>query len=109
MSDAVASISKESWDKDVLQSQDVIMVDFWAVWCSPCKMISPIVEELAKDYKGKAKFFKINTDENPDLASRYKIRGIPTLMFFKKGQLVDQVVGVVPKTQLKEKLDSLLE
>ncbi|MEE8329825.1 MAG: thioredoxin [Thermodesulfovibrionia bacterium] len=109
MSDAVASISKESWDKDILQSQDVIMVDFWAVWCSPCKMISPIVEELAKDYEGKAKFFKINTDENPDLASRYKIRGIPTLMFFKKGQLVDQVVGVVPKTQLKEKLDSLLE
>lgn len=109
MSDAVASISKESWDKDVLQSQDVIMVDFWAVWCSPCKMISPIVEELAKDYEGKVKFFKINTDENPDLASRYKIRGIPTLMFFKKGQLVDQVVGVVPKTQLKEKLDSLLE
>ncbi|MEF9438059.1 MAG: thioredoxin [Candidatus Mariimomonas ferrooxydans] len=109
MSDAVASISKESWDKDVLQSQDVIMVDFWAVWCSPCKMISPIVEELAKDYEGKAKFFKINTDENPDLASRYKIRGIPTLMFFKKGQLVDQVVGVVPKTQLKAKLDSLLE
>lgn len=109
MSDAVASISKESWDKDVLQSQDVVMVDFWAVWCSPCKMISPIVEELAKDYKGKVKFFKINTDENPDLASQYKIRGIPTLMFFKKGQMVDQVVGVVPKTQLKAKLDSLLE
>ncbi len=109
MSDAVANISKESWDKDVIQSQDVIMVDFWAVWCSPCKMISPIVEELAKDYEGKAKFFKVNTDENPDLASRYKIRGIPTLMFFKKGQLVDQVVGVVPQTQLKAKLDSLLE
>ncbi len=109
MSDAVASISKESWDKDVLQSQDVVMVDFWAVWCSPCKMISPIVEELAKDYEGKVKFFKINTDENPDLASRYKIRGIPTLMFFKKGQMVEQVVGVVPKTQLKAKLDSLLE
>ncbi len=72
-------------------------------------MISPIVEELAKDYEGKAKFFKVNTDENPDLASRYKIRGIPTLMFFKKGQMVDQAVGVVPKTQLKAKLDSLLE
>lgn len=108
MSDGVISITLDSWDKEVLQSPNLVMVDFWATWCSPCKLISPIVEELAKEYEGKIKFFKLNTDENPDIASRYKIRGIPTLMFFKNGQIVDQIVGVVPKTQLKAKLDSLL-
>ncbi len=108
MSEGVTSTTLDLWDKDVLQSPDLVMVDFWAAWCSPCKMISPIVEELAKEYEGKVKFFKVNTDENPDLASRYKIRGIPTLMFFKNGQMVDQIVGVVAKTHLKAKLNSLL-
>ncbi len=108
MSDAVTNISADSWDKDVLQSPDLIMVDFWAAWCSPCKMVAPVVEELAKEYEGKAKFFKLNTDEYPDVASRYKIRGIPTLMFFKNGEIVEQIVGVVPKAQLKTKLDSFL-
>jgi thioredoxin 1 len=107
MSD-VASVTLDSWDKEVLQSSNVVMVDFWAAWCGPCKMVAPVVEELAKEYEGKAKFFKLNTDENPDLASRYKIRGIPTLMFFKNGQAVEQIVGVVPKAQLKAKLDSLV-
>jgi len=108
MSDAVTNISADSWDKDILQTPDLVMVDFWAAWCSPCKMVAPVVEELAKEYEGKAKFFKLNTDENPDIASRYKIRGIPTLMFFKNGEIVEQIVGVVPKTQLKAKLDSFL-
>ncbi len=108
MSDAVTNISADSWDKDVLQSPDLVMVDFWAAWCSPCKMVAPVVEELAKEYEGKVKFFKLNTDENPDVASRYKIRGIPTLMFFKNGEIVEQIVGVVPKAQLKTKLDSFL-
>lgn len=108
MADDVTSITLDSWDKDVLQSPDLVMIDFWAAWCSPCKMVAPIVEELAKEYEGKVKFFKLNTDENPDVASRYKIRGIPTLMFFKNGQIVDQIVGVIPKTDLKSKLDSLL-
>ncbi len=108
MSDGVPSVTHESWDKEVMQSTDLVMVDFWAAWCGPCKMVAPVVEELAQEYQGKAKFFKLNTDENPDLASQYKIRGIPTLMFFKNGQAVEQIVGVVPKSQLKTKLDSLL-
>lgn len=108
MSDAVTNIGPDSWDKDVLQSTEIVMVDFWAAWCSPCKMVAPVVEELAKEYEGKAKFFKLNTDENPEIASRYNIRGIPTLMFFKNGGIVEQIVGVVPKAQLKAKLDSLL-
>jgi thioredoxin 1 len=108
MSEGVTSVTNDSWEKEVMQSQNVVMVDFWAAWCGPCKMVAPVVEELAKEYEGKAKFFKLNTDENPDLASRYKIRGIPTLMFFKNGQIVEQIVGVVPKAQLKAKLDTLL-
>lgn len=108
MAEGVTSVTNDSWDKEVIQSQNLVMVDFWAAWCGPCKMVAPVVEELAKEYEGKAKFFKLNTDENPDLASRYKIRGIPTLMFFKNGQIVEQIVGVVPKAQLKAKLDTLL-
>lgn len=108
MSVGVTNVTFDSWDKEVLQSPNLVMVDFWATWCSPCKMVSPTVEELAKEYKGKAKFVKVNTDENPDLASRYKIRGIPTLMFLKNGKVVDQIVGAVPKTHLKAKLESLL-
>jgi thioredoxin 1 len=107
MSD-VTSVSNDSWEKEVLQSPELVMVDFWAAWCGPCKMVTPIVEELSKEYQGKAKFYKLNTDENPDLATRYKIRGIPTLMFFKNGQVVEQIVGVVPKSQLKSKLDTLI-
>ncbi len=108
MSDIVPNLSPDAWDKDVLQSKDVVMVDFWAAWCSPCKMVAPVVEELAKEYENKAKFFKLNTDENPEIASRYNIRGIPTLMFFKNGEIAEQIVGVVPKAQLKAKLDALL-
>jgi thioredoxin 1 len=108
MSGGVHSVTVDSWDKEVLQSSQPVMVDFWATWCAPCKMVAPTVEELAKEYAGKAKFVKVNTDENPDLASRYKIRGIPTLMFFKNGQVIDQIVGAVPKAHLKTKLDALL-
>lgn len=108
MSDAVTSVTNDTFDSVVLQSQNLVMVDFWATWCGPCKIVAPVVEELAKEYAGKAIFAKVNTDENPDLASRYNIRGIPTLMFFKEGKVLDQVVGAVPKAQLKTKLDSFL-
>ncbi|HDK82032.1 MAG TPA: thioredoxin [Nitrospirae bacterium] len=108
MSEGVTNVTQDSWDAEVLQSPDLILVDFWAAWCGPCKMVAPMVEELAREYEGKTRFVKLNTDENPDLASRYKIRGIPTLMFFKKGEIVEQIVGVVPKAQLKAKIDSLL-
>lgn len=108
MSVDVQSVSLDTWDKEVLKSPNVVMVDFWASWCSPCKIVAPTVAELAKEYEGKAKFVKVNTDENQDLATRYKIRGIPTLMFFKNGEMVDQIIGAVPKTHLRAKLDTLL-
>lgn len=105
---AIMAVTSATWDKEVLQSEGLVMVDFWAAWCGPCRIVAPTVEELAGEYAGKLKVAKLNTDENPDLASKYKIMGIPTLMFFKKGERVDQIVGAVPKPQLKAKIDALL-
>ncbi|HEY3346446.1 MAG TPA: thioredoxin [Nitrospirota bacterium] len=108
MGEKALKVTSALWDKEVLQDAGVVLVDFWAVWCGPCQMVGPIVEELASEYDGKLKVCKLNTDENPDIASKYRIMGIPTLMFFKNGTVVDQVVGAVPKAQLKSKIDSLL-
>lgn len=108
MSDAAAEVTSGTWEKEILQADGLVMVDFWAAWCGPCRIIAPTVEEIAKEYAGKLKVMKLNTDENPDIASRYKIMGIPTLLFFKGGEKLDQVVGAVPKPQLKSKIDSLL-
>jgi thioredoxin 1 len=108
MAEGVFDFTTANWDSEVLQTTGLVMVDFWAVWCGPCRMIAPTVEELSKEYAGKIKVGKLNTDENPDIASRYKIMGIPTIMFFKGGQKVDQIVGAVPKPQLKAKIDALL-
>lgn len=108
MAEGIIELTTASWDREVLQASGLVMVDFWAVWCGPCRMIAPTVEELAKEYAGRVKVGKLNTDENPDIASKYKIMGIPTIMFFKDGQKVDQIVGAVPKPQLKAKLDALL-
>jgi thioredoxin 1 len=106
MADDILTVTASTWDKEVLQSDKLVMVDFWAVWCGPCRMIAPSIEELSKEYAGKIKVAKLNTDENPDVASRYKIMGIPTVMFFKGGEKLDQVVGAVPKPQLKAKIDA---
>ena len=84
------------------------MVDFWAAWCGPCQMIAPTIEELATEYTGKLKVFKLNTDENPEVAGRYQIMGIPTLLFFKDGKVVDKMVGAASKKQFKDKIDTLL-
>jgi thioredoxin 1 len=108
MAEGLVEATSTNWESEVLKAQGVVMIDFWAAWCGPCRMISPTVEELAKEYSGKVKVMKLNTDENSEIASRYKIMGIPTIMFFKDGSKVDQIVGVVPKQQLKAKLDSLL-
>ena len=108
MSEYVSDATSAAWDKDVLGAAGLVMVDFWAVWCGPCRMIAPTVEELAKEYGEKITVMKLNTDENPDIASRYKIMGIPTIMFFKNGQEADRIVGAVPKPQLKAKIDSLI-
>jgi thioredoxin 1 len=108
MAEGIISATADTWDKEVLQAKELVMVDFWAVWCGPCRIIAPTVEEIAKDYSGRVKVVKLNTDENPEVASKYKIMGIPTVMFFKNGEKLDQVVGAVPKPQLQAKIDSLL-
>ena len=108
MSEGVLEVTTDKWESEVLKASGLVMIDFWAVWCGPCRIIAPAVEELSKEYTGKVKFLKLNTDENPDIASRYKILGIPTLMFFRDGQKIDQIVGAIPKPQLKAKIDSLL-
>lgn len=106
---AASAVTTDKFDEEVLKSDVPVVVDFWAVWCGPCRMVAPIVDEISKEYEGKLKVLKLNTDENPDVAGKYRIMGIPTLMFFKDGQTVDQVVGAVPKSQLKSKIDALLK
>ena len=108
MAEGIVNLTSATWDPEVTEYKGVVMVDFWAVWCGPCRMIAPTSEELAKDYAGKIKVGKLNADEHADIASRFKIMGIPTIIFFKDGQKVDQIVGAVPKPQLKSKIDALL-
>ena len=99
MSSSIA-VTDDSFEKEVLKSEVPVLVDFWAPWCGPCRMVAPIVDEIAKDYEGQIKVFKLNTDENPNVASQYVIRSIPTLMLFKGGQKIETVVGAVPKSTL---------
>jgi thioredoxin 1 len=93
---------------DTIKSNNVVMVDFWAPWCGPCRMIAPVIEELAGDYEGKAVVAKVNTDEAPEVAGQFGIRSIPTVLFFKNGELVDQMIGAAPKANYAAKLDALL-
>ena len=97
---SAAAVTDSSFEQEVLKSDMPVLVDFWAPWCGPCRMVSPIVDEISKDFEGKIKVCKLNTDENPNVASQYGIRSIPTLMIFKDGQKVDTVVGAVPKATL---------
>jgi len=108
MAEGVSEVTTSSWESEVIKAQGVVMIDFWAAWCGPCRIISPTIEELSKEYSGKIKVLKLNTDENSDIASRYQVMGIPTVMFFKDGTKVDQIVGVVPKQFLKAKIESFL-
>lgn len=101
-------VEDATWDAEVIKASELVMVDFWAVWCGPCQIVAPIIEELGKEYAGKVKVRKLNTDENPEVAGRYQVMSIPTILFFKNGQVVEKLVGARPKRQFKEMIDSLL-
>jgi len=101
-------VNDSNWDAEVLESELPVLVDFWAEWCGPCKMIAPAVHDLALEYDGKLNVAKVDVDDSPSVAMKYGVRSIPALIFFKNGKPVDQIVGAVPKGQLKRKIDSVL-
>ena len=103
-----AEVTDADFESEVLKSDTPVLVDFWAPWCGPCRMVAPVVEELADEYAGKVKFVKLNTDDNVRTASQYGIRSIPTLLVFKAGQPVGQIIGFRPKGDLKKGLDAAL-
>ncbi len=105
----VAHVNESNFDQEVLQHPGVVLVDFWAPWCGPCLMIAPVIDEIAEEYDGTLKVVKLNTDESPSVAARYGIRGIPTLGIFKGGEMVDAIVGAVPKRMITDKLKLYLE
>jgi thioredoxin 1 len=101
-------LTDDNFDQEVLKSDLPVLVDFWATWCGPCRMVGPIVDELAKEYAGKLKVGKLNVDNNGKTSIKYGIMSIPSLLFFKKGQVVDQMVGAAPKSSFVEKLERVL-
>lgn len=101
-------LTDANFDEVVLKSDKPVLVDFWAEWCGPCRMVGPIVEELHKDYEGKAVVGKVDVDNNPNISMKFGIRNIPTILFFKNGEIADKQVGAVPKNTLSAKIDKLL-
>ena len=108
MTNNLVEITDDNFDTEVLESELPVLVDFWAEWCGPCKMISPIVEEIASDYNGKVKVGKVNIDYNQQVAMTYGIRGIPALLVFKSGSVANQIVGAVPKDHITQILDEVI-
>ncbi len=103
-----AEVSDADFEREVLKADKPVLVDFWAPWCGPCRMVAPIVEELADEYQGQVKFVKLNTDDNVETAAKYGIRSIPTLLVFKGGETFDQIIGFRPKGDLKRVIDKAL-
>nr|QCI06232.1 Thioredoxin [Dicranema revolutum] len=106
---SVSEVIDGSFDKEVISASLPVLVDFWAPWCGPCRMVAPVIDTIAQEYKGKIKVVKINTDQNPTIATQYGIRSIPTLMLFIDGEKIDTVVGAVPKTTLSSTLKKYLK
>ncbi len=102
------AIDDSNFDQIVLQAKTPVLVDFWAAWCGPCRLVAPLVEELAEEYEGKISFAKLDVDQNPKMASKYGVMSIPTLLIFKKGEPVSNIVGFRPKAELKRSLDAAL-
>lgn len=98
----------DNFSDEVVSNNQPVLVDFWAEWCGPCLMVGPVVDEIAGEYEGKAKVGKVNVDNNPEISVKYGIRSIPALLIFKNGEVVDQIVGAVPKAQIKKQLDAQL-
>lgn len=103
------NLTKENFETEVIKSDLPVLVDFWAPWCGPCRMIAPIVDEIAKEYAGKIKVCKLNIDDSPELASQFGVMSIPTMIIFDKGKVVNKSVGVLPKEKLAELIDSCLK
>ncbi len=108
MSDAVIEFTDEKFEEEVVNSDVPVLVDFWAVWCMPCKMVAPVVAEIADEYEGRLKVGKMDVDHNPATAQKYGIRSIPSLLIFKNGEVAQMVIGAVPKPQIVAKIDGVL-
>ena len=104
----VIDVSDQTFENEVIKSSLPVLLDLWAPWCGPCRMVAPVIDKLAEKYDGRIKFCRLNVDENPQTAVRYRIMSIPTLMFFKSGQIADTVIGAVPERVLQPKIDALL-
>ncbi|NTV06516.1 MAG: thioredoxin [Chlorobiaceae bacterium] len=108
MSGKYLAVTDLNFKSEILDSDKVALVDFWATWCGPCMMLGPVIDELAADYEGKAVIAKLNVDENPNIAAQYGIRSIPSMLIFKNGQVVDQMVGSMPKNTIAKKIDEYI-
>ena len=108
MAGKYVTLTEDNFKSEVIESSKPVLVDFWADWCGPCRVIAPAIEEIATDYDGQAVIGKLNVDDQPNIAAQYGIRSIPTLLFFKNGELVDQIIGAVPKTQVVGSLEKVL-
>jgi len=104
----IIEVNQSNFENEISQADMPVMVDLWAAWCGPCRAVAPIVEEIATEFDGKAKIAKINIDENPAIAAKYNVMSIPTLLFFKDGEVQEQIIGLVSKEKIAEKLNSLL-